>query len=94
MEFTFTSTLDVTQHGRGTYYLFNVPTHIGDILNDMPILRGGFQSIKCKAIIGESSWDTSVFPSDNQYLLLIAKKWVIAENLVVDDSVEITLRIN
>jgi hypothetical protein len=94
MEFTFTSTLDASQHGRGMYYHISVPKDTSSVFDDLPILRGGFKSLKCTATIGDSSWTTSVFPDKDEYLLLVAKKWVEAEKLGVGDPVEVTLRMN
>jgi len=93
MELAFISTLETAEHGRGTYHLFTVPEHVSSVLSDLPVLKGGFQSIKCRATVGESSWNTSVFPSGEQYILLIAKKWVAAESLIIGEPIEVTLTI-
>jgi len=68
-----------------------LPSQIADILNEAPITRAGFGSIKCKAAIGDTAWDTSVFPDHGDFLLLIAKRVLKAEGLAVGDQAEVTL---
>jgi len=68
-----------------------LPSDIAEVLNEAPLLRGGFGSIKCKAAIGATQWATSVFPDHGDFLLLIAKRVLTAEGLTVGDETEITL---
>ena len=91
--FTFTTILEASQHGKGIYHFAMVPPPIADVLSDAPVPRAGFGSIKCQATIGNTVWSTSVFPTDGLYVLLIAKKIMMAEDLHIGDQVEITLSI-
>ena len=55
----------------------------------------GFGSVKVNARIGETRWKTSVFPQSQQseWVLLIAKKVMRAENLAVGEPVAIELEL-
>jgi hypothetical protein len=53
--------------------------------------RAGFGSVKVEARIGETVWRTSLFPQEDQFLLPVKKAVRVAEQLEVDDPVEITL---
>ena len=53
----------------------------------------GFGSVKVEAQIGETRWNSSVFPQDNQseWILLVSKKVMRAENLAPGDEVEVSV---
>ena len=70
-----------------------LPEETSDFLNDLPLARGGFGSIKVEAGIGTTVWKTSVFPDGEGFLLLIAKKLITRERLDVGKLVEVTLEI-
>lgn len=55
----------------------------------------GFGSVKVTARIGTSRWKTSVFPQHKQteWVLLISKKIVRAEDLVEGDSLNVELKL-
>jgi hypothetical protein len=93
-EFTFKVNLQATKHGKGEYHFVTVPADVSDVLNELPIVRSGFKSIKCEARIGSSSWNTSVFPGEELFILLIAKKIMTRENIAAGDSVEVELIIS
>jgi len=93
MEITFSATLERHQHGRAMITLVGVPDDESDLLNDLPVPRGGFGSIAVTAQVGNATWRTSVFPDKSRFLLLIARKLVIAENLEVDQPVTVMLNI-
>ena len=76
---------------RGTYHYVMLPSDIAEVLSEAPLLRGGFGSIKCKAAIGATQWATSVFPDKGDYLLLVAKRVLLAEGLSAGDEAEVTL---
>jgi len=92
MEITFSAPLEQVPHGRATILLVRLPDDESDLLNSLPLPRGGFASIKVDAIIGDSAWRTSVFPDRDNFLLLIARKRVEAESLAVGKAVAVRLR--
>ncbi|WP_435417008.1 DUF1905 domain-containing protein [Parerythrobacter aurantius] len=67
--------------------------------------RRGFGSVKCWAQVGGTRWKTSVFPSkmphsssgavtqEKTWILLVGKKVLRAEDLVVGDPVSLTLEL-
>ena len=91
MQITFTAPLESHPHGRATILLVTVPDDESDLLSDLPVQRGGFGSIPCTARIGATSWRTSVFPDKSNYLLLIARKRAVAEELEVGEPVTVHL---
>lgn len=55
--------------------------------------RAGFGSIKITAQIRETAWKTSVFPQKHQseWVLLIGKKVMRAEDLAPGDTIEVAV---
>lgn len=55
--------------------------------------RRGFGSVKVTATIGETSWQSSVFPQDKQskWILLISKKVMKAEDLAPGDQIPVSV---
>ncbi|MDR0482974.1 MAG: DUF1905 domain-containing protein [Cellulomonadaceae bacterium] len=88
---TFEGVLETGTHGRGTYTWITADEETADLLEAIPVPRIGFQAIKVRATVGTTSWDTSVFPSNGSYLLLISKKLRAAETLETGDAVTVHL---
>jgi len=93
VELTFTTILEEHAHGRATILLVRVPDEESDLLDDLPIPRGGFGSIKVDATIGKTSWRTSVFPDRHGFLLLIARHRAKVEALEVGKPVLVSLTV-
>lgn len=93
MRLTFTAALEEHAHGRATILLVHVPDDESDLLLDLPVMRGGFGSVKVDATIGGTTWRTSVFPDKRGYLLLVARKVARAEGLAVGAPVAVTLAV-
>ena len=56
--------------------------------------RRGFGSVKVMAQIGETRWETSVFPSESgDWWLLISKKVMRMEDLALDDELTVELEL-
>lgn len=57
--------------------------------------RRGWGSVKVKATIGETTWETSMFPSKDTggYFLPIKKQVRTAEKLLADNEVTVDLKI-
>ena len=70
----FTAPLDELPHGRALYLSVTVPLDETDLLDSLPIMRGGFGTIKVRATVGCTSWRTSVFPTKAGILLLVARQ--------------------
>lgn len=54
----------------------------------------GFGSVKVMATIGATTWKSSVFPQNKQseWVLLVSKKVMRAEELVADQQVSVEIR--
>jgi hypothetical protein len=89
----FEAVLEQRTHGRGTYLMLFLDDMTSDFLADLPLPRGGFGSLRCTATIGASTWATSVFPSHDQFLLLVAKSVARREHLAVDAPVHVALEL-
>lgn len=57
--------------------------------------RRGFGSVKVIARIGETIWKTSVFPQEKstEWVLLVSKKVMRAEDLAEGDAIEMKLEL-
>ncbi|MGX7896984.1 DUF1905 domain-containing protein [Tsuneonella sp. HG222] len=55
--------------------------------------RRGFGSVKVVVRLGESTWQTSVFPSQGKWFLPVKKAMRLAEGLSEGDSAEIELEL-
>ena len=57
--------------------------------------RRGFGSVKVMARIGETEWKSSVFPQNksSEWILLVSKKIMRAEDLTVGDQINLELEL-
>ncbi len=92
--FSFTAPLWRTPGGGGAWYFLTVPFDVTDEIDEVAGLRGGFGSIRVEVTIGESTWQTSLFPSRPlEALILPVKKSVrVAEGL--DEGSEVDVRLD
>lgn len=96
------ATLPLTrwQGDRGTYHLVTFAGEDAEALTTHAVLQKlefghtrGFGSIKLTARIGTTEWRTSVFPQkkSKEWVLLISKKVMRAEDLGAGDRIEVIL---
>ncbi|MXO91955.1 DUF1905 domain-containing protein [Pontixanthobacter aquaemixtae] len=87
---------------RGTYHLVSIKgEHAETIAMHARIeklemgTRRGFGSVKVVAQIGETRWKSSVFPQDKsrEWILLVSKKVMRAEDLAKDDQIALQLEL-
>ena len=88
------------QADRGTYHLVTITGETAEAIAMHERLhrlefgaRRGFGSVKVMARVGETEWKTSVFPqrSRSEWVLLISRKLMRAEDLVEGDTVALEL---
>ncbi|MEO0418576.1 MAG: DUF1905 domain-containing protein [Pseudomonadota bacterium] len=88
------------QGDRGTYHLVRFTGEEAETLTTHAVLQKlefgrarGFGSIKLTARIGDTEWRTSVFPQirSSEWVLLVAKKVMRAEEIGPGDEIEVTL---
>ena len=100
MSDTITATLPLRrwQGDKATYHLVSFTGEHAETLAGHALMhklefgkRGGFGSVKVMARIGETSWKTSVFPQNRQseWILLVSKKVMHAQNLAEGDRIEV-----
>ena len=93
MQLTFTSSVEQHVHGRATIHLITLPNDEADFLNSLDLVRCGFGSIKVSARLGRTIWRTSVFPNEDTFILLLARKLLAAEQIDVGDEVTVQLNV-
>jgi len=91
MHITFTAPLWMW-NGKGAWYFITLPEDYSGIIK-LAVPRRGWGSVRVKAQIGESAWNTSIFPDTkrNAYLLPVKADIRKAENLSQGDDVTVTL---
>jgi hypothetical protein len=89
---TFTATAWVDTHGAGKYWGVTLPFDVADEFDAMPLVKGGWGSVKIIATIGGTSWSTSLFPSkeSQSFMMLLNKKVITAEGITEGGTVTIT----
>ena len=93
-DFVFRSTLWV--HAAGSWQFITLPKHISAELRAAGAHASrGFGSLRVRVTIGSTTWNTSVFPDSKSgtYLLPVKKAVRIAEQLSIDHSVDVVLRL-
>ena len=102
MSETITATLPLRrwQGDRGTYHLVVFTDDAAQALAGHALMhrlefgRGrGFGSVKVVARIGDTQWNSSVFPQKEQgeWVLLVSKKVMRAQDLAPDQEVTVSL---
>jgi hypothetical protein len=95
MRYEFESTLVPWEARRELWVFAHLPVEISEELDDAPLPRGGFNSIKVTATLGSSRWSTSIFPlsdsagSDGTFVLAIKKSIRQREGVDLGDTVRI-----
>ncbi len=82
--------------GPGAWHFISLPKEMGEDIKEMfSDSSKGFGSLKVEATIGETSWSTSIFPSNQleTYILPIKADVRKREKISIDDRVEVILEI-
>ena len=96
----YTAPLIRWQGDRGTYHLVVLAGEPAEQISMHARLhrleygrQRGFGSVKVIARIGETEWKSSVFPQDKQseWILLVSKKVMRAEDLAAGDEITVTV---
>ncbi len=82
--------------GSGAWYFITLPQDDADVIREL-YGRGarGFGSLRVKAVIGDVSWNTSIFPDSksDSYVLPLKKEVRKQCNLHERDMVEVVIHI-
>jgi predicted Rdx family selenoprotein len=94
MAFEFTSEL-YEWSARANWFFVDLPTSVADEITAMPLIPGGFGSVKVEATVGHVTWQTSVFPDDGRgtFVLPIKKDVRTRNGLVPGGPVDVTLEV-
>ncbi|QAY60875.1 DUF1905 domain-containing protein [Microbacterium protaetiae] len=77
---------------RELWVFARVPPEISEEIHDMPLPRGGFDSVKITASLGSSRWQTSIFPeSDGTYVLAIKQAIRRREGVDLGETVRMAI---
>ncbi|GAA4162806.1 DUF1905 domain-containing protein [Gryllotalpicola daejeonensis] len=94
MPYEFTSEL-YEWSVRSNWFFVDLPTGVSDEITALPLIPGGFGSVKVEATVGHVTWRTSVFPDDKRgtFVLPIKKEVRARNSLVAGSPVEVTLEV-
>ena len=94
MPFEFTSEL-YEWAARDNWFFVDLPFPVSDAITAMPLVPGGFGSVKVEVTVGHVTWRTSVFPDDKRgtFVLPIKKEVRARNSLVAGSAVEVSLEI-
>ncbi len=95
MEILFTARLWEWE-GKGAWCFISLPEeYYAEIKTISGSPKRGFGSVKIEAIVGDTSWKTSIFPDTRlgTYLLPVKKSIRVAENIAVGDSMVVKIRL-
>lgn len=79
----------------GNWFFVTLPFDVADEIDDhAPAARAGFGSVPVEVTVGESTWETSVFPDKRRESFVLPMKAAIRRAEAIDegDDVVITLR--
>jgi len=100
LDFTITAPIWLYQ-GKGAWYFISVKGEEAEQVKfftdpkNTGRKRRGWGSVKVKATIGDTTWETSIFPSKDSggYLLPVKAAVRKAESLLVDNEVVLRLKV-
>lgn len=75
------------------WHFVTLPEELADDIADSTPSRPGFGSVRVEVTIGDTTWQTSLFPDNKakSYVLPIKKDVRVAEQLVAGDDVSVTV---
>ena len=73
------------------WFFTSVPPELSEDIREIPRPYRGFGSVRVRARIGCTEWSTSIFPSDDAYVLPLKKAVRDAEGLVEGGPVVVRL---
>lgn len=95
--FTFTSKIWLYTAAKAAWHFASVPKDITSEINQLfSELKRGWGSLKVKATIGNTSWNTSIFPDSKTKTYLLPLKAAVRkrEKIAEGDLVKILLEIS
>jgi hypothetical protein len=94
LSYSFTATLWKYQ-GKAAWYFITVPQeHTGEIKFFAHDAKRGFGSVRVTAMIGDTVWKTSVFPSKSDGTFILPVKAEIRKKNALSDGDELNVKID
>ena len=81
---------------KGSWYFVSLPEHVADEIEErFGRSAAGFGSVRVEVTVGETTWHTSIFPSNEErtYVLPVKKAVRAAESLDPDSSAGFALTV-
>ena len=95
MHFRFEAPLWLYE-GAGAWHFITVPTEIANVIREVrgPFARG-FGSLRVSATVGQTRWNTSIFPDakSGSCMLPVKKQVRVVERLAERDLVDVLLEL-
>jgi hypothetical protein len=92
--FRIKSTLWKYPSESGAWYFVSLSQEISTQIKSQPRPKKGWGSVRVKATIGKTTWETSIFPSkEGVYLLPIKASVRKAEDLFENETVKVLLHL-
>jgi hypothetical protein len=79
--------------GPAPYHYITVPEPVCDGLREWSFVSYGWGMMPVTVVIGETEWPTSLFPKDGGFVLPVRDHVRAAEDLMVDDSPVVRMRV-
>lgn len=94
MNFTLSTPLWKYPSQSGAWYFVSLSQEISAQIKSQPRPKKGWGSVRVKATIGKTTWETSIFPSkEGVYLLPIKASVRKAEDLFENEPVKVLLQL-
>lgn len=93
MVFTFRAALWLWEARSSRYWMVSLPPDAADDITALPSEPRGFGSVKVEVTLGQTVWRTSVFPSDETYMLPVKRAVLTAEGVEDGAEIELTVRV-
>lgn len=94
MSFTLTTSLWKYRSQAAAWYFITINSEITAKIKARPRPKKGWGSVRVKATIGKTAWETSIFPSkEGVYLLPIKASVRKAEDLFEGELVSLSLQL-
>ena len=93
--YQFTTKLWEWPNEKASWFFLSVPNEYYEQIKHSAPQKRGFGSVRIQAAIGQTTWQTSVFPNSRDKIFLLPVKQEIrrAEGFGLDDSVTVKIKI-
>ncbi|MBG6053748.1 hypothetical protein IWX81_000138 [Salinibacterium sp. CAN_S4] len=83
------------QARRDDWFFVTLPAEFAEPIRDAPRESRGFRSVRVRATIGDTSWETSIFPAERSkgYSLPVKKSVRRAEDIELGDVVDVRVEL-